>query len=91
MFEVKFKGYRYNTGYGDNGIYSHKKEFETMEKSIEFVRYLIKLMAKEKNKTLYSKKDINFLEECGIDFVIEFVGLFQIEIIEREIHIRDFL
>jgi len=91
MLEVRFNGYKCNTGCGDNGKYSCEEKFEEMDKSIEFIKHIINLIKKYKNYSEYSEKDSSFLEKYNIDFVVELIGLFEVETLERELHVHSFL
>jgi len=93
MLEVRFTGYKYNLGhlYLDHIKCLRKEKFEDMNTSIEFSRHIINLIKKRQNNYGYSKEDYSFFDKHNIDVVTEFIGLFEVEIFERELHIRSFL
>jgi len=91
MIKVKFKGYKYNTGAGDNGFSECEKEFEALTGVAQFIKYLFNLIEKHKIKSDYSENDYNFLTCFGIDYVTDYLGTFEIHTMERQIYIEKFL
>lgn len=73
-YEVKFKGYRYNTGRGDNGIY----ECVEHPKDIEGVKIFVNALKKMTGEDI-SDEDKDFLHDFyGIDYVTEIVEISKI-------------
>jgi len=79
-YEVRFGGYRYNTP--SNDVYPCVKSFENLNGVKKFINYILKL---KRNRDSYSKKNYNFVEHHGIDYITKFIGLFKITITEEKI------
>lgn len=93
MIEVRFKGYRYNTGCGDNGIYDCKIKLEDGDISgaSKFVKYIHELIDNHHNMIDYSEEDYDFLDGHDINFITEYIGTFEVYTMERRLYIERFI
>jgi len=82
MFKVQFKGYRYNTGSGDNGVYTCEKLFKETEliQAQSLARKVQDLIGNPSRT--YTEEELNFMECFGVDYIVEFTGIFSTSEVE---------